>query len=319
MKVHLLSYSLENPAPLWLKESARQDPFGKHSLVEDPSEADIILFTEGHPGNDPYLLGVLRHPIYRRYSKKCFLYADTDFALPIVRGLYPSIVKQDYRNDRCRSFGYIARLAPNPFIQYMGPPSVKPQWLYSFVGDNNCLVRSEIFSQTHPYGFIGDTTGKRHWELQGSEKDEFMRSYANTIGESAFVLCPRGNGPTSYRLFETMEMGRAPVILSDEWVPPPGPAWEKFSLVLKENQVSQIRTILCQNADKAEEMGREARLAWEQYFAQPVCFHRMTELCAELLRIIPEPFSQIMAFSKLLRPDRLKIQLRPFIKKLLGS
>jgi hypothetical protein len=319
MKVHILSYSHENKAASWLKESSRQDPFGKHLHVEDPQDADIVLFTESHPANDPYLLGVLRHPVYRRYAKKCFLYADTDFSLPIIRGLYPSILKQDYKNDRCRSFGYIARLAPNPFIQYKAPSGVKPKWLYTFVGDNNCQVRSDLFSQAHPDGFIKNTTGKHHWELEGPEQDEFMRSYADSIQDSAFVLCPRGNGPTSYRLFETMEMGKVPVIFSDEWVPPPGPAWEKFSLILRENQVGRIGTILRQTMAKYEEMGREARLAWEQYFAKPVCFHRMTELCAELLSITPEPFSQIGALSKLLRPDRLKIQLRPFIKKCLGA
>jgi hypothetical protein len=50
----------------------------------------------------------------------------------------------------------------------------------------------------------------------GSARKEFTTKYAEAIQDSQFVLCLAGNGPATYRYFETMEMGRVPVVLSDE-------------------------------------------------------------------------------------------------------
>jgi hypothetical protein len=305
-----------NFAAQWLKESAQADPFGKHVLAENAEDADLILFTEAHPETDPYFLSILGHPLYRKYSKKCFLYHDADRALPIIRGVYPSILKKDYRDDRCRSFGYIARVAPNPFIRHAPRSDGNFKWLYSFAGENNCQVRANIFSRPHPDGLVRDTTGRRHWAMPpGAERDEFMRTYAEILEASAFVLCPRGIGPATYRLYETMEIGRVPVILSDEWVPPPGPAWEKFALILPEKQGAHVDAIIREHAHKREEMGKLARSAWEDYFSKPVCFHRVVELCAQLMATPVKLFSQSMAVSKLLKTDQLRIQLRSLIKR----
>src|SRR2546423_4170060 len=49
-----------------------------------------------------------------------------------------------------------------------------------------------------------------------------MRDYWRRDGEickaSKFILCSRGVGTSSVRLFDTMRMGRVPVILSDQWL-----------------------------------------------------------------------------------------------------
>ena len=37
-----------------------------------------------------------------------------------------------------------------------------------------------------------------------------------------------------------MRMGRVPVILSDDWVEPIGPSWEKFSIRIRERDVDRI-------------------------------------------------------------------------------
>src|SRR5262245_28141360 len=98
-----------NFAFLWLRESAEQDPFGRHQVTDDPDQADIILFVENHShDDDPYLLSIRHHPLYRRFRRKCLIYHDNDNAVAALRGIYPSIRKRDYLPDRCRSAGYIA-------------------------------------------------------------------------------------------------------------------------------------------------------------------------------------------------------------------
>jgi hypothetical protein len=317
MLVHLLSAFPvppawpQNFAHLWLGESAREDPFGIHQVTDDPATADLILFVEQHPPQDPYALSILWHPVYRRYRDKCFLYHDADYAVAVIRGIYPSIRHRDYQAERCRSGGYIARLVPNDAIRYepvVGPP----QWLYSFFGAANSPVRRTLLGRPHPQGLIRDSTGKNLWELSPEAKVAFMREYAEAIRDSQFVLCPGGIGPVTYRLFETMEMGRVPVIISDEWVPPHGPAWEEFSLRIPENRLTTLEALLAEHAPRHEEMGRKARLAWEQWYAKPVCFHRMVEQCLELKAVRPGLFSALRAWCALLRAPHLRTWLRPF-------
>jgi hypothetical protein len=316
MKVFVLSAFSEfqdmvfSFAARWLRESAQLDPFGHHQLSSDPIDADIILFVEGHPGFDPYLLGVRHHLFWRRYSKKCFLYHDADYAVPILRGVYPSILKRDFLPDRCRGGGYIARLVENEFVRYRELDRTTVRWLYSFIGEANSTVRRAIFARQHSRGFVRDTSGRHAWELRGSEQVNYKREFANIIEQSAFVLCPGGCGPTSYRLFETMEMGRVPVILSDQWVAPEGVPWKQFSLRLPESCVSELDGILTMHESRVEEMGRCARKAWEQWFAKPVAFHRLVEACASIEATERVPSSAFRAWSSLARVPHRHIWLR---------
>jgi hypothetical protein len=304
----------------WIRESAKDDPFGEHVLAESPDDADAILFAQAHPGIDPYLLTAWRHPLVRRRPGRCFLYHDNDHALPLMRGIYPSMRKRDYMPDRCRTYGYIARQVPNPFIVY-DPKRVAPvRHFYSFYGENNSAVRARILAAPHPRGEIFDSTGRRHWSMApGEERDAFMRPYAEAMQASAFVLCPRGYGPVTYRLYETMETGRVPVILSDDFVPPSGPAWEQFSVIIPEARAAEVGEILRDYEGRAGEMGRLAREAWENFFSKRVAFHRLAGLCADLVATPERPFSQTRAALKLLRPFPLRRQLRPTVRRWLGG
>jgi exostosin family protein len=303
-----------NFAVRWLRESAERDPFGQHRLVEQPDQADVILFVENHAHGDPYCLSVRHHPMYRRFPEKCFIYHDDDNAVAVLRGIYPSIRKRDYLVDRCRSAGYIARIARNDSIRYHPAPRTR-RYLYSFFGEANSAVRSSLLTRAHPDGLIRDTTGIRLWQMEpGPKRDLFTVEYAEAILDSQFVLCPAGFGPATYRLFEAMEMGRAPVVLSDEWVPPQGPRWDEFSVRLPECRVGEISAILSSYSDRHEVMGHLARRAWEQWFAKPVCFHRLIELCADIQATPRCPYSTLRAWGTLLRSPHLRNYLQPYYR-----
>ena len=84
----------------------------------------------------------------------------------------------------------------------------------------------------------------RHGEQPLLSPGESRARYVGSIKDSAFVLCPRGGGTSTFRLFETMMLGRVPVILSDQWVPRVGPDWESFSLRVMERDVSKVPRLL---------------------------------------------------------------------------
>ena len=117
----------------------------------------------------------------------------------------------------------------------------------------------------------------------GSAIEQQKQRYAEVLARSKFVLCPRGAGTASFRIFETMAAGRVPVVLSDAWVAPQGPDWENCALMVSESQVDDLAQILEKHEARFPTMAQAARREWEQWFAPDVLFHRMTEGMAEIM------------------------------------
>ena len=58
-------------------------------------------------------------------------------------------------------------------------------------------------------------------------------------------------------------MGRVPVILSDAWVAPDGPAWEEFSIRIPERQLDEVPRLLETYASRFDLMGvRAVKPGW---------------------------------------------------------
>jgi hypothetical protein len=81
-----------------------------------------------------------------------------------------------------------------------------------------------------------------------------------------------------------MKMGRACVIISDDWQPNEHVPWSEFSIRVAERDVPRIPEILEREAHRAADMGSRARFAWEEHFSERVRFHRIVELCLEIRR-----------------------------------
>ena len=95
------------------------------------------------------------------------------------------------------------------------------------------------------------------------------------IADSKFVLCPRGFGASSIRIFEVMSLGRVPVIISDQWQPSPGIPWEELCVFIPEKDIDRIPTILCYLEGEAQMMGKLAQEAFNKFFAPNVFFEQL--------------------------------------------
>jgi hypothetical protein len=268
-----------------LKHSAEIDPFGKHSLTEDPAEADIILFAEmGTCGK--FTETVRGHPYYRRFAEKCFVFDTGDFFFPTVPGLYASLTRGQHRLGFART-GFYLYLIENAFITPR-PYTGKERYLASFVGSRTTHpVREKLFDFQRGDIYVKDTSAYgAHTTHHGEpgERARFWEEYADSIADARFSLCPRGRGTGSIRLFESMKMGRACVIISDDWQPNEHVPWSEFSIRVVERDVPLIPEILEREAHRAAEMGARARLAWKEHFSERVRFHRIVELCLEIRR-----------------------------------
>jgi Exostosin family len=294
------------------RESAGEDAFGVHSLTEDPEEADLIVFAElGAEGL--FSEWVRHHPWMKKYREKCFIFDVGDRTLPFVPGLYASLKKGYYDAARTKT-GYYLRLDENPFI-VSRPLTEEPKYLGCFVGSlENHPVRVELAKMAGIASgrmVVEDTSAFAQRMLYESPEDKaagFWPHYADTMAASAFALCPRGRGPGSIRLYEALCMGRAPVIIADEWVYPDRVNWKACSVTVAEKDIARIPEILEGHLSRAAEMGLRARAEWEKFYAPEVRFHWLVEDCLALLgaRRRPEWLAGTLVWRYLFTGETLK-------------
>jgi len=268
------------------KELAQMDRFGEHQLAEDPAEADVILFVDArHEHNDWRFKALRQHPLARKFPRKCFVYNETDQPWCCMPGLYVSMPKQWFDSRHMAAWSYTGLM--NPYLENGSGEAldVEPDLLFSFAGRRCVAVRDEILKLEHPNALIKDTSNFNFFGSSSctpKEIDKQRRDYATLIRRSRFVLCPRGSGPASFRLFESLAAGRVPVILGDEWVPPVGPDWNSCSLRVAEVDVASLPERIEQADARWDEMSANAAGVWREWFAADVQFHRMVEACRRL-------------------------------------
>jgi hypothetical protein len=122
------------------------------------------------------------------------------------------------------------------------------------------------------------------WAVQGSDvRLQRQKYYCEMLLRSKFSLCPRGSGPSSIRLFESMQLGVAPVIISDVWRPPRGPRFHEFSITIKEKHVGELERIVRSYESSYREMGALARTAFKDYFSDEVYFNYVVGECMDIM------------------------------------
>ena len=304
-----------------LREAAARDRFGVHRTTDDPEAADLVVFVESWRSDD-LLTKARAHPLARRFPEKTFAISEADSAVPLLPGLYTSngVGRRWYRRDRVRTGFYLSMYA-NPFL-YDGADAT-PELLYSFAGAvGNAPVRRALAALDHPKdALFGDFTAQSRalWATDDeASKAAFRRRYADELVRSRFVLCPRGFAPSSVRVFDTMQAGRVPVILSDAWVPPEGPDWAAFAVRVPEADAARVPDLLRSLDGRAAAMGRAARAAWEDWYAPEARFHRVAEwgLSIRDARRLPERLLRLTVVPQFLRRDVAGTLTRPLRRRL---
>ena len=261
----------------------------RHRLTDDPEEADFIVLS----GDIETLAEAEANALVRRYPEKTMAYSEIDAVVPYVPGVYGSAaIERGLKLGRTQSNIYFSRYAGsmNPEVRHR--PGETKTLLFCFRGRRDCKVRTNILS--HPFNRpdveVLETTGYMHWKDGVVGTRQAQKDYADALARSHFALCPRGMGFGSIRLFEVMEMGVAPVLMSDRFALPPGPDWDSFLLKVRERDFGRLPELLEPHVPESEERGRKARKAWEQFFAPELIFDRVIDQFSEIRRqrVIPE-------------------------------
>lgn len=277
----------------WLKFSHPQI----HSFVEDPEIADIILIPDimfAYQYNRDFLY---------KFLNKCYALDCKDRPHLIIPGLYASGLRFFYKH-RIRGSNYLFnRHRRNACLDFSDFNNEK-HYIFSFIGGSTSWVRKRLLNLDFNRNdiLIQCSTGTyNHWSDDQKNREEIQKKYVEVIRKSKFALCPRGIGANSIRLFEVMELGVCPIIISDNWLPPQGPDWNRFALFVKESEIENLPTIAESYASESEERGRLARLVWEENFSDSSCFNRCIESIDNLRK------------SRILILDRAILFLYPLI------
>lgn len=120
------------------------------------------------------------------------------------------------------------------------------KFLYSMVGADTAPVRQAIDRFASEESFV-KLREKWHFQQSADQQREERQEYLKSLKDSAFILCPRGTGPSSLRIWEALVSARIPVILADDLLLPEGIDWESCSLKITEDAVetlpSQLRDL----------------------------------------------------------------------------
>jgi hypothetical protein len=294
-----------------LQDMASKDRFKVHRLTSDAAQADLILFVDSRL---PDLSDVRVHALYRQHAEKCFVVHHGDRIFPFAPGIYTCAERPTHPGWRSRTGSYLT-VVENSEIEYSTDYGPAP-YLFSFIGRAaTSPVRAKLMTLRHPRAMLVDTSPAAA-NTNSDSRVLTIRRYAEAIRASEFVLCPRGYGSSSYRLFETLKSGRVPVIISDRWVPPKGPDWRNFAVFVPESRVTDIPRLLQSLEHRAREMGRLARCAWEEWFAEDVIFHRSIEWCLQLndARPFAEKWALWLISLRRLQPGAISRRLRQMMR-----
>lgn len=247
-----------------------------HTLVDRPEAADIVVFVGTAR---PNYADVTTSSIYRQFRDKAVLFHSADRGIPLLPGLYTCLERRRLGLRPAALAGFYLRVTENRSLEIEDEID-HAKYLYSFIGNaRNHPVQAAICGLRDPRAYLRDSSGDDHQQddgVGGANRDRGLH-YREVMASSKFVLCPRGIGVSSWRLFETLRAGRVPVVLSDDWVRPPGPDWDACCLFVPEAQVGALPRLLAEAEPRAVAMGAAARREWERWYAEENVFHTAVE------------------------------------------
>jgi hypothetical protein len=238
----------------------------EHSVTDNRQMADAIIHTWADQLNESTVRALLRPLSFDDLSQLVWDWEDwptgrmTGFYCSLQRGLH------DPRRHRTTCYPIVF----NELVQQF--PQSDARFHFGFVGGMTAGVRERLVALLKPTerednSIIRAQSGV--WaEACVRSPNQSKLDYAEFLGRTRFILCPRGFGVGSARLFETMKAGRVPIIISDGYVPPIGIDWDSCSIRIREDDIRRIRQVVEANMDRWPSMAANARAVWETHFSE---------------------------------------------------
>jgi hypothetical protein len=252
-------------------------------IATDAADAHVVLLaTAAFSDPDDWWLRSLRSsPIFTEHRDKLVVYDERDRPWCWAPGVYVSMPQPGFRSEYQIAGSYLG-IEDERFVPLR---TAEPDLLVSFIGNATHRCRRPLFEIADERALVRDISGEDFlfWRDGAPNFETIRTAFDEAMARSKFVLCPRGHGTSSIRLFETMAAGRVPVIISDDWVAPPGPDWSSCSLRLAEGDTEHLLQRLEAAEVRHEAMARAARDAFDTYFARGPRLRRLIGAAAKLV------------------------------------
>lgn len=255
----------------------------RYEMVDRPEQADIIVFWEPHQDSQVIWIPRLRaHPLVHEFPNKVFVVSVEDSPLGLLSGLYTSLPARRHHTHRHRTCLYYRTQNPYLHARRASRHAASPTNLASFSGANSHPLRARLLE-------LADSLARQDIIVTATQRHRFSANpddpqlkpaqldFVDAILDAKFSLCPRGNGAGSYRLQESLALGRAPVIISDDWVPVADVDWERLAVFVAEKDLGELPVILREHEPRWKEMGDLALKTYESRFSRSVFAARAVE------------------------------------------
>ncbi|KAJ1613103.1 exostosin-like protein [Cryptosporidium canis] len=134
-------------------------------------------------------------------------------------------------------------------LQYEGLSAEKDIWLSSTIVKKHFPVRKKLFETFGFHNVTDEMLSKTIPDEILKDRNKFIHyqgdQFKQVIQRSVFHLCPRGFGRTSFRLYETVQLGTIPIYIWDDvnWIPY-GNLMERIGLIIHVSQMTDLFNIL---------------------------------------------------------------------------
>ncbi len=255
---------------------------GRHPLrpVDQPEQAEVILVLgRTHPFRSQAKPG-----LESRFPDRTLTWDGTDFPSGRLPGLYAGLPRGLFEPGRhstfCYPFRWNREIRPRP-------PQEAVQ-LAGFLGAVTSPLRARLIAELGEQPGFAIAEAPSLWtRMDDPAALAQKRIYADHLAGCRFALCPRGNGVSSYRLFEALETGRVPVVLSDRYQPPDHPAWPSCVLQPSEHRLDQLPALLADADRDWPARAAAARTYWEENYADDRMASTLATALAALLPARP--------------------------------
>lgn len=230
--------------------------------ARDADEADALILEECISYKDfKYIHAIQNDAFIVKHFEKLYTVNVDDAAVGFFKGIYNNICKKSF--VEAKHFVVPPLDMINELVFANSRTEVTPQYLAAWRGNlKSNKIRTQLLNTFK--GQVGfNIECSESWFNHGKEEKQH---YVDFILNTKFSLCPAGWGPSSFRIFESMALGRCPVVIADQFIPCAGPSWSEFALFVPENSIDDLPAILKSYEPKALEMGRIAKENWDANF-----------------------------------------------------
>jgi len=256
---------LANP-DVALIESLRSEMLQRTGILEARSiaDADALVIHEPWAFREwRYIARLMADPVIGRRPHVAYTVNSDDAATGLLRGAYTCLSRDRFDPGLHAAIPFFAQpneqVLPNAGLRTEAAPL-----LATWRGNpkSQRRLRGRLLDLYTDSSIFQVESTESWWNHDAQEKLHYIR----LLRAGKFALCPAGWGAASMRIFESMALGVAPVIIADEFVEPAGPDWSAFSIRVREADVDMLEPILERFADRHEEMGALAHRAWLEHF-----------------------------------------------------